>query len=129
MSVSLPARVDLNPAIVDKISETAEEFSSLAAIFHFRGFWPSLSNLHAWISKQWVPLLAVGVQIFPMAKGFFIVKFDCIEDRRAILCGNNFWEDRYPLMAKPWYVDFDPLMESFNRILVWVRILNLPLHL
>lgn len=32
-------------------------------------------------------------------------------------------------MAKPWHKDFDPVIESFNKILVWVRLLNLPLHL
>ena len=32
-------------------------------------------------------------------------------------------------MAKPWYKDFDPLTEFFNKIPLWVRLLNLPLHL
>lgn len=32
-------------------------------------------------------------------------------------------------MAKPWFQDFDPLTESFNKIPLWVRLSNLPLHL
>lgn len=32
-------------------------------------------------------------------------------------------------MAKPWYVDFDLLIESFNKIPLLVRFPNLPLHL
>lgn len=32
-------------------------------------------------------------------------------------------------MAKPWHKDFNPLTESFSTFPVWVRLLNLPLHL
>ena len=32
-------------------------------------------------------------------------------------------------MAKPWHKDFNLLKKSFNKIPVWVRLLNLPLHL
>ena len=64
-----------------------------------------------------------------MAKGFFIVKFASMEDQNAILRHGFSWEERFPLMAKPWYVDFDPSIESFNKIPLWVRLPNLPLHL
>lgn len=130
VSVSKPARVSLDPETVDLIISTAEEFSAQAAIFHFRGYWPSLPDLHAWISKQWEPLLDDNVHIFPVAKGFFVVKFDSIEDRRFFLCNKKIsWDGRFPLLAKPWHSDFDPLSESFNKIHVWVRLPNLPLHL
>lgn len=32
-------------------------------------------------------------------------------------------------MAKPWDIDFDPLIESFNRFPIWVQLLNLSMHL
>ncbi len=32
-------------------------------------------------------------------------------------------------MAKPWHKDFNPLTKSLNTFPVWVRLLNLPLHL
>ena len=32
-------------------------------------------------------------------------------------------------MAKPWYKDYDLSTKSFNKVLLWVRLLNLPLHL
>ena len=32
-------------------------------------------------------------------------------------------------MAKPWYTDFDLSTKSFNKIPLWVRPTNLPLHL
>lgn len=64
-----------------------------------------------------------------MAIGFFIVKFDVVEDRRAILCSRFNWEDRYPLLAKPWHEGFDPTSKSFSHMPLWVRLPNLPLHL
>ena len=46
------------------------------------------------------------------------------------MCDYNFsWEERFPLMAKPWHKDFDPLTKYFNKIPVWVKLLNLPMHL
>ena len=39
------------------------------------------------------------------------------------------WLDRYPLMAKPWHMDFDPFTESFNRVPIWVWLPNLSMHL
>ena len=60
MSVSNPVRVVLDQEIVDEIFNTAKKFSSVAAIFHFRGLWPSLSDLHAWISEHWELILDHG---------------------------------------------------------------------
>ncbi len=37
----------LDSNIVDEISNQVEDYSSILAIFHFRGFWPFLSDLHA----------------------------------------------------------------------------------
>ncbi|GLJ16365.1 hypothetical protein SUGI_0277300 [Cryptomeria japonica] len=39
------------------------------------------------------------------------------------------WENRFPLMIKPWYEDLNPSYESFCKMSIWVRLPNLPLHL
>ena len=62
-----------------------EDFSSLATIFFFKGFWCSLLDLYAWIGHIWEPFISSIAQIYPIARDFFIVKFDSIEDRNAIL--------------------------------------------
>ena len=78
----------------------------------------------------WRPILSVDIQIYLFAKGFFIVKFENAEDRKTILCDYSFsWEERFPLMIKLWHKDLDPLTKYFNKIPVWVRLPNLPLHL
>ena len=45
--VSNPIKIDLNPTFVDEISCCLADFLANAAIFYFKGLWPSLSNLHA----------------------------------------------------------------------------------
>ena len=58
------------------------------------------------------------------------MKFESAKDRESILCHNRFsWQDKFPLMAKPWHMDFDSLSESFNKVPIWVRLPYLPMHL
>ena len=63
-----------------------------------------------------------------MARGFFIVKFANVDDRNAILGRDFSWEERFPLMAKPWFLDFNLTTKTFNKIPLWLRLPNLPLH-
>ena len=90
INVSNPVRVLLDQKIVDDIFNMVEEFSSLVAISHFWGFWPSLVDLHASISKYCDPILAHGVHIFLNAEGLFIVTFGSAKDRKTIMCDNSF---------------------------------------
>ena len=80
-----PISMDLDSEISDEISMYVDDFSSMAAIFWFKGFRPSLSALHAWISREWEPLISDKAQIYPVARGFSIVKFASTDDRNAIL--------------------------------------------
>ncbi|GLJ39723.1 hypothetical protein SUGI_0812030 [Cryptomeria japonica] len=85
-----------------EIIHNSSMFESHGLICRFRGFWPSLPQLHTWISQSWEPILKGSVNIFPSAKGFFIAKFEYEEDRLKILCTNPFsWEDKFVLMVKP----------------------------
>ena len=61
-------------------------------------------------------------------KGVFIVKFANVDDRNVILGHGFSWEERFPLMAKLWFSEFNLTTETFNKIPLWVRLLNLPLH-
>ncbi|GLJ54604.1 hypothetical protein SUGI_1173070 [Cryptomeria japonica] len=113
-----------------EIIYTSSVFEAHGLICRFQGFWPSLPQLHTWISQSWEPIIKGSLNIFPSTKGFFIAKFEYVEDRVKILGINPFsWEDKYVLMVKPWFSGFNPSTNSFNDILVWVRLPNLPLHL
>jgi len=45
----------------------------LDLVCRFNGFWPRLTDLHKLISKSWKPLLTDESNIYPMARGFFVV--------------------------------------------------------
>ena len=126
--LSLQQTSNLGDDSLLEIEEHTRDLSKDSIIFHFKGFWPTLSELHAWISKHWHPYIMAIVEIFPFVKGFFIVTFLNSKDRKAILCDQVFfWENRFPLMVKPWNLDFNPQTESF-KIPTWVRLPNFPLH-
>ena len=83
--VSNPLKIDLKSDIVDEISICMADFSANASIFYFKGFWPSLSDLHAWISHFWDPIISKIAHIYPFPRGLFIVKFNTVADRASIL--------------------------------------------
>lgn len=113
-----------------EIIHTSSLFEAHGLICRFRGFWPSLPQLYTWISQSWEPIIKDSINIFLSAKGFFIAKFEYAEDRSKILGINPFsWEDKFVLMVKPWFSGFNPSIDSFNEIPIWVRLPNLPLHL
>ncbi|XP_059073392.1 uncharacterized protein LOC131874161 [Cryptomeria japonica] len=128
--ISCVASVNVNKESEQEIVNNVKVFTEHSAICRFKGILASLPELHKWISQHWDPLISGIVHIFPMAKGFFVAKFKDANDRRKILCESFFSEkDNMSLLAKPWYSDFNPLSETFNKILIWVRLPYLPLHL
>ena len=114
----------------EEVKQNVSIFSELGLIGRLCGIWPSLSELHSWISENWGPLITGNVQIYPAAKGFFIVVFGNIEDKKMVLCDHFWcWEDQNVLMLKPWHPKFCPDSESFEKIPIWVRLPYFPLHL
>ena len=83
MAVCSPLKVDLSSSAEEEISCSLAEYSDRAAIFFFKGLWPSLSELHAWISRNWD--LSKLAHIYPLPRGLFIVKFNSAADRASIL--------------------------------------------
>ncbi|XP_059074832.1 uncharacterized protein LOC131874903 [Cryptomeria japonica] len=121
----------LHFAAVDAVlSPSTTDLGAMGVICRLTGFGPSLPQLHSWISERLEPLVTGKVHIYPMAKGFFIAKFENARDTNIILCDHYFsWEDKFMLMIKPWLSDFNPSSKTFNKILIWVQLPNLPLHL
>ncbi|GLJ24654.1 hypothetical protein SUGI_0471370 [Cryptomeria japonica] len=69
------------------------------------------------------------VQIYPYARGFYVVVFQNVEGRNKVLGGSHWcWEDSHPLMLKPWHPAFNLESESFDRTPVWIRLPNLPMQ-
>ena len=64
-------RLHLNYFVVDDISINMDDLLDSDAIFHFKGFWPSFSDFHAWISRVWEPIISKSAQIYPLERFFF----------------------------------------------------------
>ena len=94
--------------VVQASLDEALKFSESALICLFIGFLPQLTALHNLISKVWKPVISDEIDIYPCARGFFIVDFENPESRQRILdSGPWFWE-KSGLFMKPWNPSFDP---------------------
>lgn len=100
------------------------DFSSLAVICRFNGFWPKTDALRQWIFSTW----STNFDIHLCSKGFFIVKFDTVKEKEHVLHeGPWFWGDA-GLFMTPWFPGFDPSSMVVFKMPAWVRLHNLPLH-
>lgn len=91
-------------------------FMEHSVIYRFKGIWPSLLELHKWISQHWDPFIYHTIHIFPMAKGFFVAKFEDPNDKRKILCESFFYEnDNTPMLDKPWHSNFNPFQRCSTK--------------
>ncbi|GLJ29159.1 hypothetical protein SUGI_0574920 [Cryptomeria japonica] len=86
---AMPTSISLSEAVEKEVDHNELVFSILGLIGCFRGFWPSLGVLHKWISDHWEPIVDDSVQIYPHARGFFVVVFQTVEDRNKILGGSQ----------------------------------------
>ncbi|GLJ21408.1 hypothetical protein SUGI_0394160 [Cryptomeria japonica] len=128
--VSCAASINVNKDIDQEIEYNVKVFTEHSSICIFKGIWPSLPELHKWISQHWDPLISGTVHIYPMAKVFFVAKFKNAKNRRKIMCEIFFYEkDNTSLLVKPWHSDFNPLSEKLKKNPVWVWLPYLPIHL
>ncbi|GLJ21909.1 hypothetical protein SUGI_0409690 [Cryptomeria japonica] len=104
--VAVRTTVNLDAKTAKEVYENEQYFVELGLIGRFQGLWPSLG-----------------------ARGFFMVIFDNLEDRKKIFCKSFWsWEAKHTLLLKPWYPTFKLGIESFDQIPIWVRLPNLPLQ-
>lgn len=59
-------------------------FSECGLICIFNGLWSCLIDLQAWISDQWKLLISNELNIYPLARGFFILVFEKDADQQRI---------------------------------------------
>ncbi|GLJ05091.1 hypothetical protein SUGI_0010790 [Cryptomeria japonica] len=119
----------LSKEVEKEVEHNEGFFLELGLIGRFVGRWSSLGDLHKWISVHWEPSVEDYVQIYPHARGFFVVVFQSVADRNKVLGGGQWcWEDKHVLMLKPWHPTFNPDSESFDQMPLWIRLLNLPMQ-
>ena len=63
-----------------------------------------------------------------MDNGFYLVKFNSMEDYNYAKYGGPWIVFNHYLTVKPWKPKFDPSHDSLQNLLVWVRIPCLPIE-
>ncbi|GLJ40318.1 hypothetical protein SUGI_0828740 [Cryptomeria japonica] len=128
-AITKPTIVTLTEEVEKEVDHNELIFVVLGLIGHFRGILPSLGDLHKWILDHWVSIVDDSVQIYPHARGFFVVVFQTMEDRNKIIGGYQWcWEDSNPLMLKLWHPTINSESKSFDRSPMSIRLLNISLQ-
>ncbi|QHO08433.1 RNA-directed DNA polymerase [Arachis hypogaea] len=77
------------------------------------------------LSSVW--RLKCGYELLNVGHGYFLAKFDTLEERERILLGGPWMVNGRYLAVKPWSPSFRTSECSFGSTMVWVRILGLPI--
>jgi len=79
--------------------------------------------------EVWKPVISDEINIYPCARGFFIVDFENPESRQYILDSSPWFWENSGLFMKQLNPSFDPSTTVITSAPIWVRFPNLPLHL
>ena len=115
----LVAQLDKN-----EVNHLAEVWAA-ALIVYVVGNTPSIGMIIRHIEKEWN--CVAKPQVYLHEKGYFVVKFQNIEDRNEILYSGPHMLNNRPMIIKAWSPDFNFHDEMLRIIPLWVRLPNLPL--
>ncbi|KAH0730337.1 hypothetical protein KY289_001525 [Solanum tuberosum] len=105
---------------LDKI-EVERETSKwkCASIVYVLGESPGYNTMHRYISQTWTEVAAP--EIFMHEKGYFIVRFQSVEDMQPIMFSGPYSISNKPLILKNWTKEFDFDQEFPTKIPIWVK--------
>lgn len=130
---SSPLFVHESPAITLLVAEVSlskvEIIAQVALVSGFNGLWPCLAYLHDWIIENWNPLIEQGLNISPLAQGFFAFILESLENLSLINRSGHWFSSSSSHFIEPWSPSFDPSSTLISSASVWVRLPNFPLHL
>ncbi|PKU84257.1 RNA exonuclease 1 [Dendrobium catenatum] len=66
-------------------------------------------------------------QLITLSDGFFLFKFSNAEDYEMVWSKGAWFFHGKPFVFQKWSKDFQPTRENFSMVLIWVRIIDLPL--
>lgn len=110
-----------------EVDENIAYYSNNALICIFFCLWPSLPDLHLWITNHWSPLVDGPMEIYPSTRGFLVVGFSSPDDRQDFFYYGLWVWDSHPLSIRPWVYYFNHLNEPLDVLPIWVRLSYLPL--
>ena len=62
-----------------------------------------------------------GYKVMDVGFGYFMIKFDLLEDREKAICRGPWMLQDHYLVVKEWSLPFNSCESSFGRTMVWIR--------
>ncbi|XP_019260265.1 PREDICTED: uncharacterized protein LOC109238288 [Nicotiana attenuata] len=109
----------------EEIEEETQKWK-LALILYVVGGSPTIGAMERYIASVWN--FVAKPKVYFRDDGYFVVRFNSIEDRDEVLYSGPHMLNNKPIMAKMWSADFDFNKEVLQTIPVWVKYPNLPLN-
>lgn len=95
-----------------------------AIICKFMGIWAREVDILRWIQIKWQ--LKAPFNLYLLAKGFFTVIFEDLEDRKHILHNGPYFMNSVGLFVCHWEPCYNPEKEQFLVAPIWVCLYSLP---
>ncbi|OIT00302.1 persulfide dioxygenase ethe1 -like, mitochondrial [Nicotiana attenuata] len=113
--------IELNKEEIEK--ENAKWRQAL--ILYVVGDTPTIGALERFISAHWN--FSSKPKVFYHNDGYFVVRFNCMEDRDEVLYSGPYTISNKPIIIKPWTTGFDFQAEVLQTVPIWAKFPNLPL--
>ncbi|XP_028553644.1 uncharacterized protein LOC110106669 [Dendrobium catenatum] len=116
-----------------KLSFKADDLSegislwNLTLVGYSIGQRPYYERLLASMKKLWK--LKGSMSLISLAEGFFLLKFNNLDDYNMIWSGGPWFLLGKPFVLQQWSPKFKPKRDENASILIWIKILDLPLAL
>ncbi|XP_019246521.1 PREDICTED: uncharacterized protein LOC109226182 [Nicotiana attenuata] len=99
---------------------------SLALIGYVIGGNPAFKEMLKFVYGVWN--IVNTPQVYLHNDGYFLFRFDCEEDKSAILQNGPYIFNYRPLVLKQWSPDFQMSVEPDQNVPMWVMLPNLPIQ-
>ena len=99
--------------------------NALTFVGRFGGRKFSVDDLHSWASNTWLGVIGIFLKFFILTRGWIAFQFQNTVDVDYILKGVWKWENS-SLFLKCWTPLFDPRVERYDSLPIWVKLPNLP---
>ncbi|XP_019260681.1 PREDICTED: uncharacterized protein LOC109238650 [Nicotiana attenuata] len=109
----------------EEIEEETQKWK-LALILYVVGGSPTIGAMERYIASVWN--FVAKPKAYFHNDGYFVVRFNSIEDRDEVLYLGPHMLNNMPIIVKMWSGDFDFNKEVLQTIPVWVKYPNLPLN-
>ncbi|XP_009586956.1 uncharacterized protein [Nicotiana tomentosiformis] len=97
-----------------------------AAILYVVGDSPTICVLERFIAATWN--FTSKPKMYYHNEGYFVVLFNSLEDRDAIIFSGTYTINNRPIIVRAWSPEFNFSEEVLRTISLWIRLPNLPLN-